>query len=76
MNSNSRITKFAPVKIVTGVVAAAAVVMSGSAFAAGTAVADALTAGIDKADLLAGGAVILGACAVVAMIGLGRRLAK
>jgi hypothetical protein len=75
MKSNSRITKFAPAKIVTGVVAGAAAIMSGSAFAAGEVTA-ALTDGIDKADLLTAGAVILGACAVVAMIGLGRRLAK
>ncbi|MEA9578669.1 hypothetical protein VC218_07000 [Xanthomonas nasturtii] len=62
-------------KAAAAVTAAAASVMAGSAFAAGEVTA-AMTDGIDKGDILTAGAVILGACAVVAMIGLGRRLAK
>lgn len=74
MNTKNRVFS-APAKIAAGVTAAAAAVMSGSAFAAGE-VAAAMTDGIDKSDLLAGGVIVLGACAVIAMIGLGRRLAK
>ncbi|WP_288729957.1 hypothetical protein [uncultured Pseudoxanthomonas sp.] len=63
----------------TNVARAGAVAVTGlatvPAFAAGE-VEAALTAGIDKGDLMAGGIVILGACAVIAMIALGRRLAK
>lgn len=68
-------SRFAPAKVGAAIVGAATSVMAGSALAAGE-VTTALTDGIDKADLLTAGAVILGACAVVAMIGLGRRLAK
>ncbi|APP80714.1 hypothetical protein [Xanthomonas hortorum] len=72
--NTTRSTSFVA-KAAAGVTAAAASVMAGSAFAAGE-VAAAMTDGIDKSDLLAGGVIVLGACAVIAMIGLGRRLAK
>jgi len=61
-------------KLFSAVAATGMTAFAGSAFAGP--VSEALTDGIDKADLLAGGTIILVACAVVAMIGLGRRLAK
>lgn len=69
------VSRFVPAKVAAAVTGAATAIMGGSALAAGEITA-ALSDGIDKADLLTAGAVILGACAVIAMIGLGRRLAK
>lgn len=69
------VSRFVPAKVGAAVVGAAGAIMTGSALAAGEITA-ALTDSIDKADLWTGGAVILGACAVIAMIGLGRRLAR
>lgn len=57
------------------VAVASTAMMAAPAFAASE-ISTALTENIDKADLLAGGVIILGACAVIALIGLGRRLAK
>ncbi|XQA60990.1 hypothetical protein ACM9XD_16510 [Xanthomonas sacchari] len=65
-----------PSKIIAGIVAGATAIMSGVAAAADGTVTTALTAGIDKTDLATGGGIILGACAVVAMVALGRRLAR
>lgn len=65
---------FAPARVTAAVIGTAMTIVASSAIAGP--VTEALTDGIDKADLLAGGAIILVACAVVAMIGLGRRLAK
>ncbi|MDV0438275.1 hypothetical protein [Xanthomonas sacchari] len=65
-----------PSKIVAGIVAGATAIMSGIAAAADGTVTTALTAGIDKTDLAAGGAIILGACAVVAMVNMGRKVAR
>ncbi|MGE4339078.1 MAG: hypothetical protein AB7E55_24360 [Pigmentiphaga sp.] len=69
------VSRFVPVKVAAAITGAATAVMGGSAFAAGELQA-ALTDSIDKSDLWAGGAIILGACAVIAMINLGRRLAR
>jgi|GEM_PF-3578126 len=68
-------SRFAPAKVAAAITGAATAIMGGSAFAAGEVTA-ALTGSIDASDLWSGGAVILGACAVIAMINLGRRLAR
>lgn len=63
----------------TNVARAGAVALTGlatvPAFAADE-IKTALTGSIDSADLWAGGGVILSACAIIAAVGLGRRLAK
>lgn len=69
------VSTLVPPKAAAAVAGAVATVTGASAFAANE-ISAALTDAIDKSDLWAGGAVILGACAVVAMIGLGRRLAR
>lgn len=72
---NKSASRFTPAKVAAAITGAATAVMGGSAFAAGEITA-ALTGAIDTSDLWSGGSIILGACAVVAMIGLGRRLAR
>jgi hypothetical protein len=75
MKKKFSVSALVPPKAAAAVTGAVSTLAGASAFAAGELTA-AVTDSIDKSDLWGAGAVILGACAVIAMINLGRRLAK